>query len=565
MTKPIALVLAFAACKSEPPSAAPTPVAPLPDAPSATDQAEKMRHCPVTVPGVTAALADVDGGVQFTLRGKAPEAVTEARARAHRLVEFTAGRNAAGGAHGGGRGGGFMRNCPIVTKDSRVVAKDVPDGVDITVTPLDATQLVAFRATARERFDRAPLERAKVVLEERSDQGETKLFSGRAEDLDGDGTLELVAGGFSTVAGGKRPTLRVYRQAGATWTPIADAGWDTSNGSTIRNVEIGDLDGDERPEVIALGRVGTTSENDAKARLAVLGLAGGKLVERAVVDWGAGTYTHGYGLAVGDLDGDRTLEIVSAGFQLEGTQERGFVRVWSLRDGKLVLRAETTLDGQGSASMRINDVAIGDVDGDGKADIVVAGRRGALKTQASKDLAQRHETGDLSVLAFAGDRLKTRTRFAWTKGTSIRLRSVVLSGRDIIAGGQYDADGKAALGLFGFVRGKLVLRDDASSNAEGVTGEIKDLVLADQRVLATGVIGDKPGRHGEVGAWRVVGQKLVRETNLVSRNGDETRARAVVVIPGKAGSTVLTIGHAKNATTMVGQVLAWPLANRPSR
>jgi hypothetical protein len=400
---------------------------------------------------------------------------------------------------------------------------------------------------------------ATVVAEAKSDHGETRLFSGRAEDLDGDGTLELIAGGFSAVAGGKRSTLRAYRQTGASWTPIAEAGWDGGEGSTIRNVEIGDVDGDGKPDVIALGRVGAMSENDAKARLAVFGLEGGKLVKRADVDWRSGTYTHGYGLAVGDLDGDGTLELVTGGFELAGTKERGFVRVWSLRDGKLALRAETTLDGQGSASMRINDVAIGDVDGDGKPEIVVAGRRGALKTAASKNLAQRREAGDLTVLAFAGDRLTTRTRFAWSKGTSMRLRSLVFSGRDIVAGGQYDADGKPALALFGFERGKLVLRDDASSTAEGVTGEIKDLVFADQRVLATGVTGGKPDRQSDVGAWRVERGKLVREANLVSRNGDETRARAVVVIPGKTGSTILTIGHAKDQKTMIGQVLSWPL------
>jgi hypothetical protein len=400
---------------------------------------------------------------------------------------------------------------------------------------------------------------ATVVLEEKSDHGETRLFSGRAEDLDGDGALELVAGGFSTDAGGRRSMLRVYRQSGETWTPIAEASWDGGEGSTIRNVEIADVDADGKPEVIALGRVGTMSENDAKARLAVFGLEGGKLVKRAEVDWRVGTYTHGYGLAVGDLDGDRALELVAGGFQLEDAQERGFVRVFSLRAGKLAPRAETTLDGQGAASMRINDIAIGDVDGDHAPEIVVAGRRGALKTSASKDLAQRREAGDLSVLGFANDRLTTRTRFKWTKSTSVRLRSVVISGRDIVAGGQYDADGKAALALFGFARGKLVLRDDASSTTEGVTGEIKDLVLADARVLATGVMGGKPSRNGDVGAWRITGDKLVREANLVSRNGSDTRARAVVVIPGKTGSTILTIGHAKNDKTMVGQVLSWPM------
>lgn len=539
-----------------------------PPPPSPPDElAEKMRHCPVTLPGVESELHDVEGGVRVVLRANAPDVLAEARRRARVLADLAAGRSKE--RHGGGKGGGFMRNCPIPTKDTRVVARDLDGGVEIIVTPTDAARLAELRATARERFDRAPLPRARVVREEASDQGEVRLYAGGAADLDGDGTLELVAGGFSARDRGRRSTLLVYRQHGEAWAPLTESGWDDGQGSTVRNVELADLDGDGRPEVIALGRAGATSR-EAKARLAVLGLDGGKLVKRAEVDWLDGRYTHGYGLAVADLDGDRTVEIVTGGFQLEGKAEVGFVRVWSLNGTELAVRARAVLDGQGSPSMRINDLAIGDVDADGRADIVVAGRHGPLKTEHSKEhLDERRETGDLSVLAFAGGKLTTRTRFGWSKGPSLRLRSVVVADLDgdrrneIVTGGQYGADGRSALGLFAFEHGALVLRDDASSTVDGVTGEVKDLVAArrdrDVRIIATGVMGDKPGRHGDVTAWRLDGGKLVRDSAVVSRNGEETRARAVVLVPGSPSSTVLTIGHAKNPSAMIGQVLKWEL------
>jgi hypothetical protein len=407
------------------------------------------------------------------------------------------------------------------------------------------------------------------VREESSEKGETRLFSGGVADLDGDGTLELIAGGFSAQDGGRRSTIIAYRQRGDTWSPVAEGGWDGGEGSTVRNVEIADVDGDGKLDVIGLGRLGA-SPHDARASLVALSLESGKLVERAGYSWLVGRYTHGYGLAIGDLDGDGKPEIVTGGFQFDGTSETGFVRVWSLRNNELIPRGAMTLDGQGSPSMRVNDIAIGDVDGDGRPEIVVAGRHGPLKTADSKYLDRRREAGDLSVVAFAKDKLTTRARYSWKKGTSMRLRSVVVADLDgdrrseIVAGGQYDADGKQSLALFGFDAGKLEVHHDASSTVEGVTGEVKDLVVArrgnDARVLATGVIGDRPGRQGGFAAWRLERGKLVRDASIVSRNADETRARAVVVVPTKSGSTVLTIGHARNKNAMIGQVLEWKIA-----
>lgn len=408
---------------------------------------------------------------------------------------------------------------------------------------------------------------AAVVREEASAAGETRLFSAGVADLDGDGALELVAGGFAAAGAGRRSTVLVYRQQGAEWTPLAEGGWDGGPGSTVRNVQIADVDGDGRPEVVALGRIGD-EQYAAKARLAILGLDGATLATRAVQDWRAGAYTNGYGLAVGDLDGDRRPEIVTGGFQSDGQGEAGFVRVWSLSGGELALRAEHVLDGQGSDSMRVNDLALADVDGDGRAEIVAVGRHGPRRSKDVKlRLDQRREGGDVSVLAFTGAALTVRARYAWTKGTSLRLRSVVAvdvdgdGAQELVAGGQYDADGKACLALFAFERGALVLRDDASTTAAGMAGEVKDLLAvgagADLRVLAIGPAGAKGARRGDLAAWRVERGRLARDASLGARHGDETRARAVVVAPD---GTVLTIGHAQHRAAMVGQVLRWELA-----
>jgi hypothetical protein len=55
-------------------------------------------------------------------------------------------------------------------------------------------------------------EPASVVREETSAAGETRLLcSGGVGDLDGDGTMELIAGGFSPAAGGRQLRLGRFR------------------------------------------------------------------------------------------------------------------------------------------------------------------------------------------------------------------------------------------------------------------------------------------------------------------------------------------------------------------
>lgn len=421
---------------------------------------------------------------------------------------------------------------------------------------------------------------AEVVREETSPHGEVRLYSGAVADLDGDGALELVAGGFAADEDGRRSTIRVYRQgASGGWLPWLENGWDGGKGSTARNLEIGDLDGDGKLEVVVLGRVGDRPK-DTRARMAIFQLTGGELKKQREVEWNEVVYTHGYGLALGDLDGDGLPEIATGGFLFDGKREQGFVRVWAMRAGQLALRTELKLGGAETPSMRVNDLAIGDVDGEAGAELVVAGRTGGLKLDGAKrSLADRREHGELVVLRLAGaaksataaatpESLETVGSYSWVRGTSLRLRSVVLAhlddaaGAEIVAGGQYDADGKAALGWFRFRGGELALAGDASS--EKLTGEIKDLVAvgrgAEARILATGPLGDRPKQQGNVGAWHMVKGELVSDASMISQHGDETKSRAVVVVPGEGGSTLLTIGHARTQAAMVGQVLRWPLA-----
>ncbi len=71
------------------------------------------------------------------------------------------------------------------------------------------------------------------------------------------------------------------------------------------------------------------------------------------------------------------------------------------------------------------------------------------------------------------------------------------------------------------------------------------------------------GRQGDIGARHLVKDQLVSDAAMVSKSGDETRSRAVVVVPDGTGTTLLTIGHVRQQAAMVGQVPRWPVEPSP--
>ena len=160
------LVIAVVGCKSSDsnpgPSAQPTTAThgskPTPKPPDEMD--EKMRHCPLALDGAVSTFEDIDGGVRFTIR--APDAaVAEARRRAHHLVDFAAKRTREGHGEFDGKGGGRMKNCPVVTDGVTITVSDVDGGAQLDVVAM--TNADALRADTRDRVKSFPFVGATIV------------------------------------------------------------------------------------------------------------------------------------------------------------------------------------------------------------------------------------------------------------------------------------------------------------------------------------------------------------------------------------------------------------------
>jgi TusA-related sulfurtransferase len=155
------VVVSLAGCDScGSSSSAPTPETPsvtsaapsAPPAPSASvAPSGKMAHCPDAVPGAKTGIADVPGGVELTITATDTAAVADIRARTQALLDAQKNQGPTVHHTGTGEGGGLLGRCPIVLKDTTIVAANVDEGSKVTVTAKDPAELDWLRRETRDR------------------------------------------------------------------------------------------------------------------------------------------------------------------------------------------------------------------------------------------------------------------------------------------------------------------------------------------------------------------------------------------------------------------------------
>ena len=254
-------------------------------------------------------------------------------------------------------------------------------------------------------------------------------------DMDGDGTLEIVAGtrGVSNTLG-QRGKVFVWRANGA---PVA--GWpqemfwspdpEPSNLAEVYTVALGNVTGDAKLEIVAGTSNNSLSETCGENVYAWQ--TSGTLVSGFPTKYrGAGIW--GY-VAVADLTGDGLAEIITGRDQLylhayraDGTPLAG----WPART--YVDPTKTDYDADKYMEYTTGAPAIGDLDGDGTPEIVIAGR--------VRDPLQGHTwtQNGLLVLEPNGSR-----RAGWTliKLAGAPLYDLIPS-KQAVALADLDADGK---------------------------------------------------------------------------------------------------------------------------
>jgi hypothetical protein len=198
-----------------------------------------------------------------------------------------------------------------------------------------------------------------------------------ADDVDNDGQIELVAGGFATHLNMKIAMLMIFSWNGTNLELEKRHQWYTINDTRVSSVATTDIDKDGVTEILTGGFY--SDGLAAYGQLRVWSWDGDYLLLKASREWGSGNYLSYEGvsaIATGDVDGDGEIEVVTGGFSGVLMWSSGQIRVWSWNNNMLVLEA-VNVWGDANA---VYGIAVDDVDNDGIVETVTGGQKAIFMT-----------------------------------------------------------------------------------------------------------------------------------------------------------------------------------------
>ncbi len=208
-------------------------------------------------------------------------------------------------------------------------------------------------------------------------------------DVDGDGLLEVITGGFSYGAdsnmSGSQAPLKVWNWNSENVTLKAEAKWP----GLIISLFAGDIDEDDTVEIITFSTSRSDTSNYGSIR--IWHLINGDLTLQTGIDCNR----LGSAVFVGDADNDGKNEIVSVVQNIASVVPE--LALWNYQDNTITLDKTQLLDL--ADVTRANSVYVSDLDNDGKQEIIVGGYSDTLDESKGQLTIWQWNGTDFALLA----------------------------------------------------------------------------------------------------------------------------------------------------------------------
>ncbi|MEM2970310.1 MAG: VCBS repeat-containing protein, partial [Candidatus Bathyarchaeia archaeon] len=320
----------------------------------------------------------------------------------------------------------------------------------------------------------------------------TRFLDLAVGDVDKDNVVEIVAVGYRNMTGpaGFHGVITIWNITEGNL--VLEASYEKMiSGETIwRSVSINDVDDDGELEIVI---VGDFYDKNLKQRCATLRIC---TWDGSTLDWELGyqwyTYSETYANAVttGDIDEDGIPEIITIGYHANGEIVNAQLRVWSWKQEVLTLKASVESGRIEPPAITFGTaVAIGDVDSDGKNEIVVGVNFWIIYWSRAH----------IKIFSWNGETLATEESKDWEEASYIQ--SIVID--------DVDNDAKAEIVTAGFTAGLMIVPQSnlgiwsisKVSSSITVAVEPSSIVIGEQVTISgrvTNETGDVPIPNAEV-------------------------------------------------------------------
>ena len=198
-----------------------------------------------------------------------------------------------------------------------------------------------------------------------------------AADLDADNVAEIItAGSTRNETGNSASSLRIWQMKNGQLSLKAQ-----SDGTSVNSIFVSDADNDGIPEILTVGRART--DNLTISQLCLWNFEDNALTIDKSLSLEAANVKSANSVFASDLDNDGVQEIVIGGYSDNLNNSKGQISIWQWSGQTFMLKANQTWQlGAGTAktiaggtqgNTAVNNVKAADLDGDGYKEIVTSG------------------------------------------------------------------------------------------------------------------------------------------------------------------------------------------------